>query len=458
MPHLTYILRFLRWLSALVLITLLLAGGVLALLLQSAPQQGLTPGQGFAPGGAALQKLVDRPRLKSVIHGHPVAFRLGAADLSPALSDLAWRTFAGAGRVNTTDQGTAQAWLSLPIQRTPLRALSPLGAWLNVQGEVTQTAKGAPQLTRLQVGHVSVPPGLALWLAQQVAAHYAVQEHIQIGLQAVQNVRINAREVTLSLHWDATLKERTLAALVPPEDRLRVKAYQAELGRVLPNTPQMPDWQRYLAVPLSKVLQPIFLLAQQRSVASMLAEQDADPRNDPAALENRAALLALSLYVMQDQIDQLAPTGLSTGQSQAPGRKLRNRRLTLQGREDFAQHFLLSALMASGVGGRLTDLVGTYKEMADETGGSGFSFNDLAADRAGVRFGQRALHEPLALQKRTIDGIDDGHFMPDVADLPEFLTPEQFKARFGAVGSPAYNALINEIEKRVGHVGVLTGS
>ena len=40
---------------------------------------------------------------------------------------------------------------------------------------------------------------------------------------------------------------------------------------------------------------------------------------------------------------------------------------------------------------RLSDVIGLYKEIEDSRGGSGFSFNDIAADRAGTRFGEKAV-------------------------------------------------------------------
>jgi len=40
-------------------------------------------------------------------------------------------------------------------------------------------------------------------------------------------------------------------------------------------------------------------------------------------------------------------------------------------------------------------------------------------------------------------------FMADFRDLPEFMPAAEFEARFGTVGSPAYLALLEEIENRI---------
>jgi len=40
-------------------------------------------------------------------------------------------------------------------------------------------------------------------------------------------------------------------------------------------------------------------------------------------------------------------------------------------------------------------------------------------------------------------------FMPSGADLPENMQQDEFKARFGGVGSTAYRRLVDEIERRL---------
>ena len=75
--------------------------------------------------------------------------------------------------------------------------------------------------------------------------------------------------------------------------------------------------------------------------------------------------------------------------------------VTLQQRWDYPLHFLISALVAAEAGTPLADAVGLWKELTDaRRGGSGFSFEDLAADRAGTRFGELAIRDPARLQAR----------------------------------------------------------
>ena len=65
---------------------------------------------------------------------------------------------------------------------------------------------------------------------------------------------------------------------------------------------------------------------------------------------------------------------------------IRNR-ITLRGRNDLARHFWVSAALSVLSDESRSMTVGITKEMMDATpGGSGFSFVDLTADRAGTLF------------------------------------------------------------------------
>ena len=58
--------------------------------------------------------------------------------------------------------------------------------------------------------------------------------------------------------------------------------------------------------------------------------------------------------------------------------------MLLAGRQDLAKHFAISAAISAHSGAPLADAIGLYKELEDARGGSGFSFDDLAAEPAVV--------------------------------------------------------------------------
>lgn len=343
-------------------------------------------------------------------------FHADGRDLDLILHDASRRLLHGAGRVVLADQ-SARIQLSVQWPR------SPVGQWLNVEADVRQTA-GLPALERLQIGRVPVPPGLARWMLVQAIAHYEATEQVQTVVGMVQRVTLQPTEIVLDYVWRP---DGLRTVMLPVADQQRLRSYVERLPALL-GKGRGP-------VPLASLLPPMFELARVRTAA-------VGGGDEVAAQENRSALIALALY--------------ATGQSPArvvPEARRWNlpvpRPVLVRGREDFAMHFLVSAVLAAEGGGRLADAIGLYKEISDSRGGSGFSFNDIAADRAGTRFGQIAANDPKRLQTELSKGVTDEDFMPGVADLPEFLNEAEFKATYGGVGAPAYERMKAEIERRV---------
>ena len=185
---------------------------------------------------------------------------------------------------------------------------------------------------------------------------------------------------------------------------------------------------------LPDVLQPLFRLAQQRSRSG----------EDPVS-ENRSLLLVLGAWAAGRGMGQLLPR--ETRRS-----RIRGFRLSLERRRDLAQHFLVSAAIAAGSDSTLSNAVGLFKEVRDARSGSGFSFADLAADRAGTRFGElatRSSASALRVQRLLAAGVKEADIIPRVRDLPENMSTAEFKSRYGKIGSPTYNEITNEIERRI---------
>jgi hypothetical protein len=108
--------------------------------------------------------------------------------------------------------------------------------------------------------------------------------------------------------------------------------------------------------------------------------------------------------------------------------------------------------MSAGGDSRFADAVGLFKEWQDSQGGSGFSFVDLAADRAGTRLGEQAVASPeLArkVQQRLAEGLRDQDLLPPLLDLPEGLSERHFEERFGGIDGEPYLQMRAAIELRL---------
>jgi hypothetical protein len=108
------------------------------------------------------------------------------------------------------------------------------------------------------------------------------------------------------------------------------------------------------------------------------------------------------------------------------------------------------ALLASE---SLSDQAGLLKEELDAgEGGSGFSFSDLLADRAGTLFALAATRdEPSArrMQDRLAAGPQIDEIFPPASDLPEGIPDAKLQTEYGGVGGEKYNQVTEEIERRL---------
>ena len=302
---------------------------------------------------------------------------------------------------------------------------NPFGPWLNVSVQARQT-RGLPQLESVVAGRLPVPVAVVEWALDRLAERYGLGSYRTVAAVAVQEVRLAPRRVEVVYAWGVDAPSRVLAAMLPAQEHERLRLYASRLAQVTSRLPPR------VPVSLSQLLPPMFELARARTA-----------EGHDAALENRAALLVLGMVANGVSLGTLLPDRRAEFEA-------RPIRLTLAGRRDFPQHLLMSAALAADSGGPLADLVGLYKEMADARSGSGFSFNDVAANRAGTRLGELAVGAPLKLQQRLASGLLEEDFMPDVSDLPEFMNEGEFRRRFGAPGSPEYQRMMKDIEGRLG--------
>jgi hypothetical protein len=188
-------------------------------------------------------------------------------------------------------------------------------------------------------------------------------------------------------------------------------------------------------------------LAGDVPLAELLRLMLRPEERDPSALvdEHRAALVAVAFYVARWPIELLFPDA-RTWPRPTP------RRVTLGGRRDHAQHFVVSAAMAATAGSALSDALGLYKELRDAQGGSGFSFSDVAANRAGQRFGTLAAGSTAtasSLADRLRAPLTDRDIMPATTGLADGLTDHEFARRYGTTNSGAFNELVADIDRRV---------
>ena len=340
-------------------------------------------------------------------------------DLDLAANYLANRYLGGASEIVLQDgRATVHASLALPS--------SPLGRYINVQASLRETAT-LPRFEELRLGRVPVPAFLANGLLDFAIARMQASTRYDAAADVIKQVRSRNGFLSVNFEWSDAVPAQLKAALVGTQEQERWRSYQQRLVQLTGESGAL----RILR--MEQLLGPLMQLAVERSA-----------QGDPVA-ESRAALIVLAFYVNGKGLAALVPAARDWPMAQ---RHL----VTLQGRADFPQHFTISAALAATAGSPLSDVVGLYKELEDARGGSGFSFNDLAADRAGTRFGELAVAGRAGLgriERVLASGLREADLMPDVRDLPEFLSEAEFRRRFGGVGAPRYQAMLATIEQRI---------
>jgi uncharacterized protein YfiM (DUF2279 family) len=303
--------------------------------------------------------------------------------------------------------------------------------YLNISLTVTDVA-GKPQVSDLRIGQLDVPGPLARVIVRKAIAKFNETEQGELTEEIIKKVEFAEEQLAVSYLWQPSILDRARDTLINQDEQEATVVYYNELAALQAGKGSLTD-----------VLQPLFALAQRRS------QSGADPVS-----ENRALLLVLGAWALNQGMDQVVPREVRQ-------RRIKNFRLALNRRVDLAQHFVVSAAIASSGDTILSNAVGLYKEVSDSQGSSGFSFADLAADRAGTRFGEEATRSDASarrIQQLLASGVTESDIMPRSKDLPENVNAAQFKRRYGEIGSRDYNRVANEIERRVAACSIYRGS
>lgn len=353
--------------------------------------------------------------------GKPSTLQLDEADLD-SVAALLSQGFAPYRADARIDRGALQLTLSRPV----------LFRWLNIRVRLSGRSEGFPAMQG-QLGAFALPS----WL-------------VRAG--------IGAGHRLLALR----------GAQLPPLDRLvqstAIDANGVRAEVMLPRTGLVDQAVGDKAVRIDQVVVARtycrLTQLQGRVPDALFARQVtralADAGEDPA--RNSAALVALAMLVVDPGVGELVgDLERRIAQCTIPPVPA-----TLHGRTDLAQHWALSAALTAATGGRLASAMGEWKELADSLmsgpylARTGFSFVDLAADRAGY-LTALALTDPqrTAAVRSRLAGSSEDALLPRAAlDLHEGLDNVAFVSRFGATDDPRYQAEVRRIDQLLANAGI----
>lgn len=297
-----------------------------------------------------------------------------------------------------------------------------------------------------QVGDVVLGKTLANWLFRRSV-------HVLIGKRYGQNVLRKIGPVvinneTLAVDFTAPADFHTGFAMAAQRVSTYVgQSISLDTARVQHYLEFLVDMTRALPqqnVSLAEYLEPLLKNAKQQSHALGLPPED----------ENLYALYALAIQAAPGAFKHFV-AGLKVHRLNATYQPT----LTLSGRHDLAKHFIYSSALKILADRGVSFSLGETKEMIDaSTGGSGFSFADIAADRAGITFAEVASNQPQTaqlLQEFAVLGMHERDFFPSLEGLPEGLTNRQFSSLYSNTDSEIYNDLITQIDQRIRKCAIL---
>jgi hypothetical protein len=328
--------------------------------------------------------------------------------------------------------------ISVQIQR------NPFGNYLNLRGEILPDERGL-NLHGVTIGRLHLPGRLVWTLSKYLLNVTMGNNDGSVLLESIVSLSLTGDTVVVKMASLSKNKERfkhlqqiisKLAQIGQSEKKQWNTAVIVHYYTRLLETEHL--FQQTANPSLADFLGPLFQLARERSRAG-----------DPVD-ENSAALMALSIYLGNPLFDKLAHVKLP---KELLSRSAHVQKTPLGGRQDLRLHFIVSAGLKLLSDQSISSAIGEFKELLDaNNGGSGFSFVDLAADRAGIRFaevatdssgGARRIQELLA--SRTNEAL----FFPTVADLPEGLSKAEFELHYKGLDSAAYQSLVHEIDRRI---------
>jgi hypothetical protein len=120
---------------------------------------------------------------------------------------------------------------------------------------------------------------------------------------------------------------------------------------------------------------------------------------------------------------------------------------TLLGRRDLARRFFIAAYLSAAIGRDAAEEACLNRELAAGKMGS-FSFAQVMADRAGIRWGEDVGRRRFKLQLIASSFAGTG-LMPPVDGVPADLLPAQFTAQFGSAGDSRFRVQLAKVDEQI---------
>ncbi|MCR9085558.1 MAG: hypothetical protein NXH97_02305 [Rhodobacteraceae bacterium] len=415
-----------------VVLILCLIGGPIAFAAASLQPDPILPSSATLTPRQAVQSKALIKRARDVADGTDPAGRIEATEAElNALIATAARVVKPLLGATEIDESGLRVRVAAQIPGVP-----QLG-WVNIDAKAAPSQNGL-EVTSLRLGRMTLPTRTTVSLATGALDLATPDDLGSLLLTSITALDTRDGIAVLTLNAGGAGDASLLSQV---KSQLRGAAGRPTTAEVKAHFAAMSAAARDGALPRDGSAAPWIAFAMERvaEAGHVSAEEK--------QFDTRAALIALAAHCGDG-----AAIGLIVGNLQdEPGFKPCDD-TDLAGRKDLRKHFTLSAGLQSISGSAMSFGMGEVKELLDtgSEGGSGFSFDDIAADRAGIRYAETfnaVSPEDLGPLVAQISGEAD--IMPSINGLPSQLSESAFLEQYGEAGSPAYNRQIAEIDQRI---------
>jgi hypothetical protein len=176
-------------------------------------------------------------------------------------------------------------------------------------------------------------------------------------------------------------------------------------------------------------------------------------QNEPDEIKRQAFLLAMVVGLSDNETPAITPAAakLISAIEQPGERVLRLTMLgqpTIRDRRDLVKPFLSSVALVAATNAEAADAASIERELSDAQRPQGFSFADVAASRAGVRFASRVMDRRIPLQLVAM-AFDSNSYVPTVDELPEKISASDFAKNYGGKDDLRFAKVLKQIDDRI---------
>lgn len=338
------------------------------------------------------------------------------------------------------------------------------GGYLNLSAIVATRAQGFPPVA-LRIGSIPVPSRLTRWALDRVVKSLDLSapearldrlvrsftiEEVATPAESKAEGKAEGKADADKPKADSSLrlieKRAVVSVQADPELFDSLKALTSHFGSSSVD-PQLVRfyYSRLLDYDLrSGVAARSFATFVSTTFRTVVQRSD---KGDPVA-ETRAALLAIGLVTLGEEGKTLASMVMPYDAPCIPQPSL----LILAGRSDLPKHLIMSSSLAIVFADRFSKAAGEWKELHDSVaeGGTGFSFVDLMADRAGLRLGMATNgdRELLREMQYGLAYAGDERLLPARAlqKYQEGLRGKDFEKEYAGLDDERYRQIVADID------------